>query len=245
MVILITSVLNCASDKLAISSSLSCIFSGAFNCSLFWAFFFFVSAHLLPNKGWSLRCSPRWGNCPTEVWRCVRGRGQGTVPVAPPSTGFQSLSLLPTNKLGPSGADSQMGGFVYVLGVGLSNELACEAGSFSRCHSPHRFLQPEALRLPFPVLKPWIARSHWLPSRSSQLSARKCGATPVLQCPPCFESSLLRLPVSAPLCSLDECFFCNSLVVRLPYSLIFWQFWLIFVLKFVFDFLAVLVDFCF
>ena len=30
--------------------------------------------------------------------------------------GFQSLPLLPTNKLGPSGADSRVGGFVYILG---------------------------------------------------------------------------------------------------------------------------------
>ena len=29
---------------------------------------------------------------------------------------FQSLPTLPTSKLGPSGADSQVGGFVYVLG---------------------------------------------------------------------------------------------------------------------------------
>ena len=32
---------------------------------------------------------------------------------------------------------------------------------------------------------------------------------------------------------LDECFFFNSLVVRLPYSSIFCQFWLFFVFKFV------------
>ena len=32
------------------------------------------------------------------------------------SPGFQSLPWLPTIKLGPSGADSQVGGFVYVLG---------------------------------------------------------------------------------------------------------------------------------
>ena len=30
---------------------------------------------------------------------------------------FQSLSLLHTRKLGPSGSDSPMGGFVYVLGL--------------------------------------------------------------------------------------------------------------------------------
>ena len=37
------------------------------------------------------------------------------------------------------------------------------------------------------------------------------------------------LPVSTPPTSLDECFFFNSLVVRLSYSSIFWQFWLLFV----------------
>ena len=41
------------------------------------------------------------------------------------------------------------------------------------------------------------------------------------------------LPVSSPPTGLDECVFFNSLVVGLPYSLIFWQFWLFFVFKFV------------
>ena len=39
------------------------------------------------------------------------------------------------------------------------------------------------------------------------------------------------LPISAPPTSLDECFFFNSLVVGLPYNLIFCQFWLVFVFK--------------
>ena len=47
------------------------------------------------------------------------------------------------------------------------------------------------------------------------------------------------LPVSVPPTSLDECFFFNSLVVGLPYSLIFHQFWLFFVFKFVVLLLAV------
>ena len=34
-----------------------------------------------------------------------------------------------------------------------------------------------------------------------------------------------QLPISAPPTSLDECFFFISLVIRLPYSLIFCQFW--------------------
>ena len=41
------------------------------------------------------------------------------------------------------------------------------------------------------------------------------------------------LPISAPPTVLDECFFFKSLVVRLSYSLVFWQFWLVFVFKFV------------
>ena len=37
------------------------------------------------------------------------------------------------------------------------------------------------------------------------------------------------LPISVPPTGLDEFFFFNSLVVGLPYSSIFWQFWLFFV----------------
>ena len=56
---------------------------------------------------------------------------------------------------------------------------------------------------------------------------------PVRQLPSCHPSSLTLLPVSTPPTGLDECFFFNSLVVRLPFSLIFWQFWLFFVFKLV------------
>ena len=38
------------------------------------------------------------------------------MPLALLSAGFQSLPPLPTSKLGPSGADSQVGGLMYVLG---------------------------------------------------------------------------------------------------------------------------------
>ena len=41
------------------------------------------------------------------------------------------------------------------------------------------------------------------------------------------------LPISTPPFDLDECFFFKSLVVKFPYSSIFWQFWLFFVFKFV------------
>ena len=71
------------------------------------------------------------------------------------------------------------------------------------------------------------------------LSVHKCGATWSSSChlassPLCLGClSLPRLPISASPTGLDECFLFNSLVVRLLYSLIFWQFWLGFVFKFV------------
>ena len=45
-----------------------------------------------------------------------------------------------------------------------------------------------------------------------------------------------RLPISAPSTSLDECFFFVSLVVGLPYSLIFCRFWLVLVFKLLLSF---------
>ena len=45
-----------------------------------------------------------------------------------------------------------------------------------------------------------------------------------------------HLHISAPPTGLGECVFFNSLVVVLPYSLIFWQFWLFFVFKLLFYF---------
>ena len=47
---------------------------------------------------------------------------------------------------------------------------------------------------------------------------------------------VLWLPISAPPNGLDECFFFISLVVGLPYSLIFCQFWLFFVFKLLLSF---------
>ena len=49
----------------------------------------------------------------------------------------------------------------------------------------------------------------------------------------CWVEWSVWLLVSAPPTGLDECFFFYSLVVGLPYSLIFWQSWLFFVFKFV------------
>ena len=104
----------------------------------------------------------------------------------------------------------------------------------------------------FPCWNPGLCNLSCFPVIVPGLSAYKCGtafssshclAVPVLQPPPhwlgppaatvlqllpCCASSLPQLPISTPPASLDECFFFNSLVVGLPYSLIFWQFWLFF-----------------
>ena len=116
MSILITSFLNCASDRLAIFSLLSCIFSGALICSFIWAIFLSWCACYV-QRGGALGVhqagQPTWLRCDAI---CGGGVRKGTLLLAPLSAAFQSLPPLPTIKLGPSGADSRVGGLVYVLG---------------------------------------------------------------------------------------------------------------------------------
>ena len=136
--------------------------------------------------------------------------------------------------------------------MGLSNELSCEAGSFSHCFNPHRFFQLEVLRLYFPMLETWVVWSDSLSSCCPSLSACKCGTTSSVSChlahsgPPAaalparlgpLAATLLPvlsawLPVSSPPTGLYECFFFYYPIVRLSYSSIFCQFWLFFVFKF-------------
>ena len=115
--------------------------------------------------------------------------------------------------------------------VGLFNELSCEPGSFSHHPNPYRFFQSEALRFYFPELEPWVAWSVLLSSCSSRFICMQMWDCPLCQPLPYCESSPPRLPISAPPTGLDECFFFISLVVGLPCSSIFCQFWLFFVLK--------------
>ena len=120
--------------------------------------------------------------------------------------------------------------------VGPSNGLCCKTGSFSHCHNPHRFLLPEVLRLYFPhagtlgcmvCLTPQLFLTVYLHASVGPPGPPAVVLpTLVLQPPPCHESSPPWLPISTPPTGLDECFFFNSLVVGLLYSLIFWKFWL-------------------
>ena len=91
----------------------------------------------------------------------------------------------------------------------------------------------------FPTLELWVVRSV---AGSTSATSLPAAALPTLlhnpppswvcQPLPCWVSSPPdRLPVSAPPTDLDECFFFISLVLGLPYSSIFCQFWLFFVFK--------------
>ena len=95
------------------------------------------------------------------------------------------------------------------------------------------FFQSEVLRVYFPALEPWVAWSVSFPSCSSWFIHSKCGTTHaanyLLACPAPPAAALPRVlsvpaAISASPTSLNECFFFNSLVVRLPFSSIFWQF---------------------
>ena len=111
------------------------------------------------------------------------------MPLAWLSPCFQSLALLPTSKLGPSGADSQVWGggcvWFWTLWVCLSNELSCEAGSFSCCCDPRRFLLANVLRLYFPTLEPWLVQSVLFPSCSPQFIHTQMWDCPLCQLQPC------------------------------------------------------------
>ena len=136
--------------------------------------------------------------------------------------------------MGPSGADSWVGGFAYVLGPcgSLHGTLLWGWEFLLPLQPPQIFLVrgyevlfPCTGTLGFPVcLAPQLFLLVYLHAMWDH---------PVLQSPLCHESPPTQLPVSAPPTSLDECFFFNSLVVGLPYSLIFWQFWLFFAFIFV------------
>ena len=125
----------------------------------------------------------------------------------------------------------------------LSIKLFCEAGSFSCCLNPHRSFSVTVVGALFShtgnlgctvCLAPQLFLLVY-PHTNVGLSAPPSTALPaqVLQPSPCCESTASWLPISTPPTSLDECFFLYSLVIGLPYSLIFWQFWLFFIFKYV------------
>ena len=131
--------------------------------------------------------------------------------------------------------------------VGLSNEFSCETGSFSHHHNPHRFFTARGFEAFFSRAETLgcadcLTSQLFLPAylhvnvgppgpQATALPSLACHLAVNPVCPSC--PSPPQLPISAPPTCLGEYFFFNSLVVRLPYSLIFWKFWLFFVFKFV------------
>ena len=128
---------------------------------------------------------------------CGGGVREGTVWLATLSARLQSLPLLPTSKLGPSGADSRVGGLVYDLGpCGSPTNTPVRLGVSPAAASTPMCFQ-SGLRLYFPALELWVARSVSLPSCSSwfictQMLDCWVHQTPphtLLQLLPCRESS--------------------------------------------------------
>ena len=163
-----------------------------------------------------------------------------------------SVTQLLTIKLGPSSADSQVGGLLHTLGPCGSLQWALLWGwEFLLLPQPPQVFSSQRFWV-FISLR-WNPGLHGLscfPVVPPSLSAHKCGTALSasccltwsiscrLACPGPPAAALARvlstwLPVSTPPTGLDEYFFFDSLIVRLPYSSIFCQFWLFFVFKFV------------
>ena len=82
---------------------LSCIFSGALKCSVIWAFFFFfLSRCACYIKGWSLRCSPGWGNTVRCAVTLYVGEGpRGNSGACSTLCWFSVTSPITHNQIGP------------------------------------------------------------------------------------------------------------------------------------------------
>ena len=120
--------------------------------------------------------------------------------------------------------------------MGLSNELASEAGSFFCCCPNPMGVFNQQFEALFPC--------------AGALGCPVCSAPPlfllVYLCANVGPQSLpatallrvlsTQLPISAPPADLGECFFFISVVVRLPYSSIFCQFWLFSIFKLLLSF---------
>ena len=177
----------------------------------------------------------------SALWHCMWGRGvRGNNATCSVLCGFQLLPVLPTSKLGPSGAVFWMGWFVYVLRPCWSLQCTLLWGwEFLLLLQHPQIFTVRGLEVLFPQTGTLGCTVCFPPQCSSQYICTQMWDCPLRQLLPCHPSSPPLLPLSTPSASLNECFFFNSLVVRLPYSLIYWQFELFFVFKFVVIFVLV------
>ena len=152
------------------------------------------------------------------------------------SAGFQSLPPLPTANLALLVLIPRWGVCVHSRTLWVSKELSCEAGSFFRCCLNPTGVFSQRFEALFPLcwspgLQVCLAPQLFLPvyphMNVGPPSLPAVALLPVL---------CTQLPISAPPTGLYECVFFNFLVVRLPYSSIFWNFWLFFVFKLLLSF---------
>ena len=152
------------------------------------------------------------------LWHCTWGRGwEGAMAPAPLSTRFLSLPPLPTIKLGPSGAGSWVGGLVHTVGPcgSLQRPLLWGWESLLLPPQPPGALSIRGLRLYFPELEPWVARSALLPAVCPIYLCANVGPQGLLP-------TTLPAPFSATLSPALSVYLCVNvgpqglLVVRLP-----------------------------
>ena len=107
---------------------------------------------------------------------CEGGVREGTMLFPPLSSSFQSLPPLPTIKLHHSGADSCVGGLVYVLELcgSLQQTLLRMGVSLAAASTPTVF-SIRGLRLYLPRLEPRVAGLSCSPIVPPSLSTWECG----------------------------------------------------------------------
>ena len=174
---------------------------------------------------------------------CGGGVREGTMPhawLAQLLAGFWSRPPLPTIKLVPSGTGSHMGGLMYVLGPCGSLQLTLLWGwEFLLLPQPPQLLSVRGFEALFPragtlgcavclssqlFLLVYLHTNVGPPAATSPaLSSSHCLAMHPF-CPGC---------PSPPLRPMWMNVFFNSLVIGLPYSSIFWHFWLFLTFKIV------------
>ena len=168
------------------------------------------------------------------LWHCVWGRGARGNSAASSAPGRLSVTSSATHEqIGPFWCWFPGERFCVLsrtlwvnspLGLGVSPAASTPIGFFSQ-----RVWGFISL-----YWNPGLCGLSHSPVVPPSLSARKCGTTPSASRSLSTQGVLsTQLPIFSPPTGLGECFFFNSLVVGLPYSLIFCQFWLFFVFKFV------------
>ena len=117
----------CSSDQLGISLALRGSGLPSHLCcrhlphlmiySFIWAIYFLSWCTCYIVRGGAIGIHQGGATHIVVLWCCMWGRGpRGNNVTYQLSAGFQSCPPLPTSKLSPSGADSLVGGFVYILG---------------------------------------------------------------------------------------------------------------------------------